>query len=198
MAHLRLGLTGGIGSGKSTVARLLAEHGAHLIDADDIARRCTLPGGDAIASIARHFGEAFIDADGGMNRTRMREHVFARPEAKRELEAIIHPLVQQEITRQYRESDAACTVFDIPLLVESPRWREQLDRVLVVDCTNETQIQRVMARNGWPGEQVQAVMRQQCSREQRRAAADIVLYNDGIDLTELRMMVRQVLPRLGL
>lgn len=194
----RLGLTGGIGSGKSTVARLLAEGGAHVVDADDIARRCTLAGGAAIPTIAQRFGDTFIASDGAMDRARMREHVFAHPLAKRELEAIIHPIVHEEIRRQASATTATCTVFDIPLLVESPHWRGQLDRVLVVDCSAETQITRVIARNGWARAQVESVLRQQCSREQRVAAADFVLHNDGINLADLRALVQQLSHRLGL
>lgn len=195
---IRLGLTGGIGSGKSTVARMLLQQGAVLIDADDIARRCTLPGGLAMPRIAEQFGAEFVQADGAMDRTKMREFVFAHPQARRILESIIHPLVQQEIRRQAANSATALTVFDIPLLVESPHWRHMLDRVVIVDCSEKTQIERVMARNGWPRQQVEAVMAQQCARTQRLMAADGVLCNDGIDLETLRNLVTGLGRQLGL
>lgn len=194
----RLGLTGGIGSGKSTVAQMLVHHGASLIDADGIARRCTLPGGAALPGIAEVFGKAFIQADGAMDRAKMREHVFTHPDARRLLEHIIHPLVQQEIRRQAAASAAPLTVFDIPLLVESAHWRHMLDRIIVVDCAVETQIKRVMDRNGWAREQVEAVIAQQSSRARRLEAADAVLCNDGIDLETLRNLVLGLGRQMGL
>lgn len=195
---LRLGLTGGIGSGKSTVARMLVEHGATLIDADHIAKRCTLPGGVAMPAIAERFGPEFVQADGAMDRTKMREHVFAHPQARQLLEDIIHPLVQHEIRRQAAAATGPLTVFDVPLLVESPHWRHLLDRVVIVDCSVETQIGRVIARNGWPAQQVEAVIAQQCTRAQRLAAADGVLCNEGIDLGTLRNLVGGLCRQLGL
>lgn len=194
----RLGLTGGIGSGKSTVAQMLVQQGATIIDADGIARSCTLPGGAAMPAIEKVFGAAFVQADGAMDRTKMREHVFAHPQSKQLLEQIIHPLVQQEIRRQATASAAALTVFDIPLLVESAHWRHMLDHILVVDCRVPTQVSRVMDRNGWSREQVEAVIAQQSSREQRLAAADSVLCNDGIDLDTLRNLVLGLGRQLGL
>lgn len=197
-AGLRLGLTGGIGSGKSTVALRLQTHGAVVIDADAIARACTAPGGAAMAKIAQTFGAAFVAADGALDRQRMREHVFQHPAARKQLEAIVHPLVAQDIARQAAASRARCTVFDIPLLVESPRWRPQLDRVLVVDCEPETQSSRVMTRNGWDRAAVQAVLESQSPRLQRLAAADFVLYNDGIDIARLHRLVDRLAQRFGL
>lgn len=195
---MRLGLTGGIGSGKSTVAALLQANGAALIDADAIARACTQPGGAAMPAIADTFGEGFVTTDGGLNRDRMREHVFAHPDAREQLQAIVHPLVALEIASQAARSNPACTVFDIPLLVESPRWRPQLDRVLVVDCEPETQIQRVMARNRWDRNTVEAVLSSQSPRRQRLAAADFVLYNDGHEIEHLRQLVDRLARRFGL
>lgn len=195
---LRLGLTGGIGSGKSTVARALQGWGAALIDADGISRLCTSPLGLAMPAIAREFGPLFVTPDGAMDRHRMREHVFAHPEARRRLEAIVHPLVQQEIRRQSALAHSRCLIFDIPLLVESPHWRHQLDRVLVVDCREDTQIERVQARNGLEKTAVEAIIRQQIPREHRLAAADEVLWNDGMDLQALRHEVQQMADRLGL
>ena len=195
---IRLGLTGGIGSGKSTVAKMLVQQGAVLIDADDIARRSTLAGGSAMPAIAARFGAEFVQADGAMDRTKMREHVFAHPQARQALESIVHPLVQQEIRRQAAASASPLTVFDIPLLVESPHWRHLLDRVMVVDCAVETQVDRVMVRNGWSRQQVESVVSQQSTRARRLAAADMVLCNDGIDLDTLRTLVFGLVRQLGL
>lgn len=195
---LRVGLTGGIGSGKSTVARYLAELGAGLIDADDVARQCTLAGGLAMPDIEKQFGPQFVLPDGAMDRARMREHVFSVPSAKQKLESIIHPLVRQEMRRQVQITTAPCLVFDIPLLVESPRWRHQLDRVLVVDCTVDTQVERVLTRNGWPRSQIEAIVLQQSPRADRLAAADWVLSNEGIDMPMLQTLVRQLARRMGL
>jgi dephospho-CoA kinase len=195
---LRLGLTGGIGSGKSTVARQLQSLGAALIDADDISRHCTLANGLAMPAITRQFGTHFVTPEGAMDRTRMREHVFAQPEARQTLEAIVHPLVQQEIRRQAESSRSACLVFDIPLLVESPHWRHQLDRILVVDCAEETQVHRVQARSGWDRTMIEAIMCQQSPRERRLAAADWVIWNDSMGLRGLHHEVQKIASGLGL
>ena len=198
---LRLGLTGGIGSGKSTVAKILVDFGAKLIDSDGISRQTTASGGAAIGLIAAQFGSGVINADGSMDRDAMRQRVFADSHAKQQLEAIIHPLVSSEAAKQ---ADAAqksgCTllVFDIPLLVESARWRKQLDSVLVVDCQVATQISRVVQRSGWTHAMVEKVIANQASRNQRLAAADWVIYNDGLTLDELAGQVRQVLVRITL
>lgn len=197
-APLRLGLTGGIGSGKSTVARLLQARGATVIDADAIARACTLAGGSAMPAVAQAFGAAFVTSDGALDRDRMRAHVFAQPDARAQLEAIVHPLVAQEIARQAAASRARCTVFDVPLLVESPRWRPQLDRVLVVDCTRETQLQRVMARNGWDRATIESILDSQSPRERRLAAADTVIFNDGHEIEHLQREVARWADRFGL
>ena len=198
-----MGLTGGIGSGKSTVAHMLARHGATLIDADAISRAATAAGGAAISAIRMQFGVGVINADGAMNRDVMRQRVFADVNAKLQLEAIIHPLVSQESVRQAqlaRQAGSAWVVFDIPLLVESRRWRQQLDKVLVVDCEEATQVSRVMAResaengnnNGWTRDAIEKVIAQQASRAQRLAAADWVIYNDGLSLTRLAEQVQKM------
>lgn len=193
---LRIGLTGGIGSGKSTVARMLAELGADVIDADAIARAVTAAGGAAIEPIRAAFGPAFIDASGALDRARMRALAFSDPQAKARLEAIVHPLVRAEIDRRVAASAADTVVLDLPLLVESDAWRQRCDRVWVVDCEPETQIERVMARSGWPRAQVEAVLAQQASRAQRLAAADVVIANGtGTDLSTLRERVRQAWAR---
>jgi dephospho-CoA kinase len=201
---LRVGLTGGIGSGKSTVARILVASGATLIDADAISRQLTAPGGLALHEIARQFGDDLITADGAMDRDRMRQLAFSDPSLRRQLEAIIHPLVGQEVMRQSGAAAAAakgkggCIVFDVPLLVESGRWRQQVDHVLVVDCLEATQIARVMARNGWSQEAVEKIMAGQASRAQRLAAADSCLFNDGLSLDALAVLVRQLRLHFGL
>jgi dephospho-CoA kinase len=188
----RIGLTGGIGSGKSTVAQMLVARGAYLIDADAIARSVTLPGGAAIAPISHTFGPAYITPEGALDRDRMRQHVFAHPNAKQQLETIIHPLVAQESERQAHQglaSGAKALIHDIPLLIESGRWRAQLDAVWVVDCQVETQIQRVMARSQLPRETVERIIAAQATRAQRLAAADVVIVNEGIGLEALQSQV---------
>lgn len=194
----RLGLTGGIGSGKSTVAQWLQTRGASVIDADAIARACTQPGGSAMPAVVQAFGPGFITAEGALDRQRMREHVFAHPEARQQLEAIVHPLVALDIRRQAAAARSHCVVFDVPLLVESPRWRAQLDRVLVVDCTPETQIRRVQSRNGWDRATIEAVLASQSPRTQRLAAADLVIFNDGNDMERLHGLLGQIAQRFGL
>ena len=182
---LRIGLTGGIGSGKSTVAALLVAQGASLIDTDAIAREITQPGGIAIAAIRKAFGAEALDAAGGLDRAAMRSRTFADPLVKRRLEAILHPLIGIETQRRADAAGAAVRVFDVPLFAESAHWRGRVDRVLVVDCSEATQLSRVMQRSGWSAEMVQAVIAQQARRGQRRACADAVIHNDGISLDEL-------------
>lgn len=182
-----LGLTGGIGSGKSTVALSLARRGAVVIDADQISRSLTAAGGAALPAIADMFGAELIDGKGALDRLRMRELVFAKAEARQQLESIIHPLVARETRRQTQqaiEQGRKLVVHDIPLLVESGRWRSELDAILVVDCREATQIARVTARSGLTQQAVQAIIAAQASRAQRLATADWVIYNDegvGID-----------------
>lgn len=193
---LRIGLTGGIGSGKSTVAQMLQARGAAVIDADAIARSVTAAHGAAMPAIVQTFGEHFITSDGALDRERMRAHVFSQPQAKQALEAIIHPLVSQETQRQAQTAVASgrlTLVFDVPLLVETgPRWRPQVDLVLVVDCSEETQIQRVLARNGLSRATVQSIIAAQTSRAQKLAAADWVIYNDHLTLEALREQVAKL------
>lgn len=202
MAHpVRLGLTGGIGSGKSTLAGMLAERGAAWIDADQVARSVTAPGGAAIAAIRQAFGDALIDATGALDRARMRELVFGDPGARQRLEAIVHPLVGEQTALRAREAaerGTPLTVFDIPLLVESGRWPRELDAVVVVDCREETQIARVMARSGLERDTVLGILASQASRAARRAAADIVVYNDTQPLHALDAQAAQIAARFGL
>ena len=191
-AALRIGLTGGIGSGKSTVAALLATCGATIVDTDAIARQISLPGGAAIERVRQTFGAEFIDAAGGLDRARMRTLAFSDNEARRRLEAILHPLIGVETERQANASSATVVVFDVPLLVESGRWRARVHKVLVVDCTETTQVGRVVARSGWAAEAVQAVITQQATRAQRRACADAVIFNEAIPATQLGDEVRSL------
>jgi dephospho-CoA kinase len=197
----RIGLTGGIGSGKSTVLQMFADRGAAVIDADAISRATTAPGGAAIAAIAQQFGADFIAPDGALDRDRMRQHAYADPQARRALEAIIHPLVAAESARRVEaaiDAGVPCIVFDIPLLVESGRWRQQVDKVVVVDCAPQTQVARVVARSGLAPEAVRAIMAAQATREQRLAAADIVICNEQLTLQRLRDIVEQVARSFGL
>lgn len=198
----RLGLTGGIGSGKSTVASMLAAKGAAVIDADAISRSLTAPGGRAMAAIAQTFGPHMIDAQGAMDRQAMRQAVFQDPQAKQKLEAIIHPLVSQITAEQAQaavQSGHRVLVFDVPLLVESgERWRKQVDRVIVVDCDAETQRQRVMARSGLAAEEIDRIIALQASRAQRLACADLVILNQGLNLSQLESKVAQVAADFGL
>ena len=192
---LRIGLTGGIGSGKSTVAAMLARSGAQIIDVDAIARQLSMPQGLAIEPIRQAFGSEFIDATGALDRVRMRELAFSDPSARRRLEAILHPLIGHETEREAAASTAPCIVFDVPLLVESGRWRAKVHKVLVIDCREQTQIERVMARSGWTQPAVQAVLDQQARRSARRACADAVIFNDGLSRESLAQEVQSVWRR---
>lgn len=197
----RLGLTGGIGSGKSTVAGLLGRLGARVIDADAISRQTTAPAGAAILAIRQTFGPEFITPDGALDRERMRHLAFSEPSARQRLEQIIHPLVTQETTRQAQaaiQAGVRCLVFDIPLLVESGRWRANLDQVLVLDCTPETQITRVMQRSGLSRADVEKILAQQADRHLRLRAADHVICNDQLSLSELGDKIGLLARRFGL
>lgn len=182
---LRIGLTGGIGSGKSVAAAHLVALGAQLIDTDAIARSLTLPGGAAIDALRSEFGPDAITRDGALDRAWMRERAFAYPVIRRRLEAILHPLIGQQAHAQATASSADVIVFDVPLLVESGHWRERVDRVLVIDCPREVQIERVLRRPGWTRDAVENVIAQQATREQRRAVADAVIDNAHDDLAAL-------------
>ena len=192
---MRIGLTGGIGSGKSTVAAALVElGGALLVDTDAISRALTAPGGGAMAAIEARFGRPFVASDGALDRAAMRELAFHDPAAKQALESILHPMIGAETARQASlAAPGQRVVFDVPLLVESGRWRRLVDRVLVVDCDESTQIARVMARSGLSEGAVRAILAQQATRAQRRAAADAVIHNDGLTLSQLREEVGQLL-----
>ncbi len=183
---MRIGLTGGIGSGKSTVACMLQGLGAVLIDTDAIARQLTAPGGAALGPLEAAFGRGIVGADGGLDRVAMRERAFADPGVRARLEAVLHPMIGELARQQADAAGAAVCVFDVPLLAESGHWRARVDRVLVVDCSAPTQIARVAARPGWTREHAAAVVAAQADRASRRAIADAVIFNDGIGLTELQ------------
>ena len=185
-----VGLTGGIGSGKTTVANLFAAHGAGLVDADEISRRLTAQAQPAVAEIARKFGAQFIAADGSLDRARMRNLVFADAAARKDLEAILHPLVRQETTRQIVASTAPYVIVVVPLLIESGAYRGRMDRILVVDCVLEIQISRVIERSGLSRNEVLAIIATQASRRQRLNEADDVIHNDD----GLEMLSAQVTP----
>jgi dephospho-CoA kinase len=191
----RLGLTGGIGSGKSTVAGMFTALGAVVIDADAISRCLTAPRGAAIQAIKLQFGDAMISDDGSLDRNRMRDLVFTDSGAKTRLENIIHPLIKHELQQQDRvavDSGAKLIVYDVPLLVESTHWRPMLDQVLVVDCLEQTQIDRVILRNSLKTEDIKKIIASQASRKMRNSAADMLIFNDSISLEQLRQQVAQV------
>ena len=186
MSGLKIGLSGGIGSGKSTVARRFAALGALVVDTDALAHALTAPGGAAIAQIAAAFGADMIASDGAMDRARMRALVFGQPAERRRLEAILHPMIGAA-TRAEAQSAAAgqAIVFDVPLLAESGAWRARVDRILIVDCSPATQVARVAQRSGWTAEAVERTIAQQASRAQRRAIADAVIVNETLSLAQL-------------
>jgi dephospho-CoA kinase len=191
-----VGLTGGIGSGKSTVAAAFAGYGAEVVDADAIAHALTAPGGSGVEPIRRNFGDEYVDASGAMNRDRMRALVFERPEARAELEGILHPLIRAETARQLGLVRSPYGILMIPLLVEAAgrdplHWRDRYDRILVADCSVSTQISRVMARNGFDEAAVRRIMAAQATREQRLAHADDVVDNDG-DLAAIGPQVERL------
>ena len=180
-APFSIGLTGGIGSGKTTVANMFAERGASIVDTDLIAHSLTAPGGPAMPAIVAEFGAEFADAAGALDRARMRQLVFADAGAKARLEAILHPRIRDGALAAAAAATGSYVIYAVPLLVESGAWRERVARILVVDCREEVQISRVMARNNLPESQVRAIMAAQASRAQRLAAADDVIENnDGI------------------
>ncbi len=186
-----VGLTGGIGSGKTTVANMFAELGAYLVDTDLIAHALTKENGAAITSIANAFGAGFILPSGAMDREKMRQHVFSQPEEKKRLEAILHPLIREKTELAAKESSGLYTIFVVPLLIEFGSWKQRVSRVLVIDCSEQTQIQRVMNRNGMTQEQVLAIMQTQASRAQRLNAADDIIVNEG-SLDEIKLAVRRL------
>ena len=186
----KLGLTGGIGSGKTQVANLLGAWGADVIDTDLIAHALTAAGGRAIEPISMAFGSEVIDAAGALDRARMRELVFAERARRTQLESILHPLIAQEVMVQAEQAHGLYAVFVVPLLVESGRWLDRIDRLCVVDCEESTQIERVQARNGISLETIRKILDAQATRAQRIALADDVVDNSkGISMAELEKQV---------
>lgn len=179
MSAFVVGLTGGIGSGKSMVADLFVAQGAALVDTDAIAHELTGPGGNAMPALIAAFGPEVVRGDGAMDRAAMRRLVFADPSAKGRLEGILHPMIRQLSAERCRSATCPYVILAVPLLVESGSYRERCDRILVVDCPESLQIERVMARNGMAEEEVRAIMAAQASRAQRLAIADDVVLNDG-------------------
>jgi dephospho-CoA kinase len=174
-----IGLTGGIGSGKTTVADMFAARGVPIIDTDLIAHQITAPGGVAMPLIESAFGPQYVAADGSLDRARMRTRVFGDGAAKAQLESITHPLIRAESERQRNLARGAYHIVVVPLLVEAGPRAVKTDRVLVVDCPVDTQIERVMQRNGFTRDQVLAIIARQATREARLAAADDVVVNDS-------------------
>jgi dephospho-CoA kinase len=177
--HFVVGLTGGIGSGKSSVAQLFAERGVEVIDADAIAHELTRPGGAAIDAIRAMFGDDVIDPRGALDRARMRSRAFAEPEARKRLETILHPMIRAETERRALAARSPYLILMIPLLVESGDPHRRCDRVLVVDCPEEEQIKRVMARSALSRADVEAIMAVQASRTARLRHADDIIENGG-------------------
>ncbi len=186
-----LGLTGGIGSGKTTVALMFEKLGATLVDTDLIAHQLTAPGGLAIPAITQTFGADYLQTDGAMNRAKMRELVFQQPTARQKLESILHPMIWQQCQLSAEQAQGSYTIFVVPLLVKSGKWRTRVNRILVVDCPEQLQIQRVMQRNGLSQQQVMAIMQTQVSRQQRLAEADDVILNDG-PLAQIQAQVQHL------
>jgi len=178
-ARFVVGLTGGIGSGKSLVANMFADRGASIVDTDQIAHALTGPNGAAMPDILAEFGTHMADSRGAMDRARMRELVFREPPAKRRLEAILHPMIRDATLAAAAAASGDYVMLAIPLLVESGAWKERVNRVLVIDCPEEVQVARVMARNGLAEDQVRAIMATQVPRAVRLAAADDVIDNGG-------------------
>jgi len=183
-----VGLTGGIGSGKSTVAELFVKNGAGLVDTDAIAHELTLAGGGAMPALLASFGPTVANDEGALDRAAMRQRVFADPAARAQLEAILHPLIRQLAAERCRAATAPYVILAVPLLVESGEYRQRCQRIAVVDCPESRQIERVMARNGLSVDQVKAIMAAQATRQQRLAVADDVVVNDA-DLASLAEQV---------
>jgi dephospho-CoA kinase len=176
-SKLLIGLTGGIGSGKTSVANAFADRGASIVDTDAIAHRLTAPGGSAMAAIEARFGKNMITPEGAMDRRKMRELVFSDANQKIQLEAILHPMIRAEVAKQTLEATGAYIIYVIPLLVETGHWK--FSRILVIDCDEAQQIQRVMQRDGLSKDFIQSIIAQQATRAERLAIATDVLQNQG-------------------
>lgn len=186
--YFSIGLTGGIGCGKSTVANLFAARGASIVDTDEIAHSLTAANGVAMPALLAEFGAGMLDANGAMDRAKMRALVFSDPQAKRRLEAILHPRIRAATLAAAAGATGSYVIFAVPLLVESGGWVERVNRVLVIDCQESLQVARVMRRNGLSEAQVKAIMATQATRAMRLGAADDVIDNNG-DLAALEPQI---------
>lgn len=205
----RIGLTGGIGSGKSTVATQLKSLGAGVIDADAISRHLTSSHGEAMNAIVEKFGDEYQLADGSLDRSRMRELVFNQKDRRKELEQILHPLIQNEMKNQFetmQTNGIKLVVFDLPLLAESSKWRKNLDKIIVVDCSVETQVSRVLTRDAQNNNRTTPMTRDlviniiasQASRKDRLKLADVIILNDEITRQQLNDEIGQISEYLSL
>lgn len=183
-----VGLTGGIGSGKTTVANLFVELGAGIVDTDEVAKALTVPGAPAVDEIREHFGAEYVTSEGALDRNRMRKLVFGSDNARRELESILHPRIRMESQRLIAKAAAPYVIVVVPLLLETGNYRELAHRVLVVDCAPETQVERVMRRSGLSREDVLSIMATQIPRDERLRNADDIVDNEG-DLAALRPQI---------
>jgi len=188
---LVIGLTGGIGSGKSAAADEFGRLGATVVDTDAIAHELTGPGGAAVPEVRRLFGRAFVDASGAMDRKRMRDLVFSDAEEKARLEALLHPLIRAESGRRIAVATGPYVIHMVPLLIESPDYRARVGRVVVVDCPEALQVARVRQRSGMPEGEIRRIIATQIQREKRLAAADDVIDNSG-SIAALQQRVRQL------
>ena len=188
-----VGLTGGIGSGKSAVAELFAARGVPVIDTDAIAHELTAPGGAAMPAICAEFGDGAAGADGALDRAAMRAIVFADPSARKRLEAILHPMIRSESERRLaaHAAGSAYAILMVPLLIESGDYRKRVNRIAVVDCAEATQIDRVMRRNGLARSEIERILAAQATRAERLAAADDVIDNDQ-DLAALPPQIERL------
>ena len=205
----RVGITGGIGSGKSTVATQLKSLGAGVIDADAISRHLTSSHGEAMNAIVEKFGDEYQLADGSLDRSRMRELVFNQKDRRKELEQILHPLIQNEMKNQFetmKTNGIKLVVFDLPLLAESSKWRKNLDKIIVVDCSVETQVSRVLTRDAQNNNRTTPMTRDlviniiasQASRIDRLKLADVIILNDEITRQQLNDEIGQISEYLSL
>lgn len=185
-----VGLTGGIGSGKSQVAAIFSEYGVPVVDADAVSRSLTADGGAALPAIRAQFGDGVFSGE-QLNRSALRELVFRQPERKAQLESILFPLIYREIVLQQQSCRAVYGIVDIPLLTEKPQFQWLVERILVVDCSKLLQIQRVQARSGLSESEIQSIMNTQAARSERCAIADDILVNEGT-LRDLRHKVARL------